>query len=60
MHVHVTVRKTLSRGKVEITNDFVHANPAFNAAAFLTLFVEVLGIVFALTLFDTFATSKRP
>ena len=60
MHMHVTIRETLSRGKVEITNDFVDANPTFNAAAFPTLLVEVLGIVFALTLFDTFATSKRP
>jgi hypothetical protein len=60
VHVHVASRERLSRRNVEVSNDLVDTNAALETASLLSLLVEVLGVVFTLTLLDTLATTKRP
>ena len=60
VHVHVAVGKGLARCKVEVSDDLVHADPAFDSAAFHALRVEVFGVVFALALLYAFAAAKGP
>jgi hypothetical protein len=45
---------------MEVADDFVDFDGAFETAAFFALGVEVLGVVFALALFDAFAAAKGP
>jgi hypothetical protein len=45
---------------MEVSDDLVDADAAFQTAAFLALLVEVLGVVFALALFYALAAPKRP
>ena len=58
--MHVAIAEGLPRREVEVSYNFVDADPALDAAAFLPLCVEVLGVMFALALLDTLATAKRP
>jgi hypothetical protein len=60
VHVEVAVREGLPGGDVEVANDFVDLDAALEAASLLTLFVKVLGVVFALALLYTLATTERP
>src|ERR1700710_1759264 len=58
--VHVSVREGTTRCDVEVPNHFVHADDAFNAAAFLALCVESLAVAFSFALLDAFATPEGP
>lgn len=60
VNMEVAVRKGLSRGNVEISNDFVNLDAAFKTAAFLALCIKVFGVVFALALLDALATTEGP
>ncbi|KAI7165215.1 DUF1692-domain-containing protein [Hortaea werneckii] len=60
VHVHVAVAEGFPRREVEVTDDLVHADPAFDAAPFAPLRVEVLAVVFAFALFYVLAPAEGP
>lgn len=60
VHVVVPAAKASAGRQVEVSNNLVHSEAAFNAAALSLLFLELLRIVFALALFDAFAASESP
>ena len=60
VHVHVAVAEAAAGGDVEVADDLVHAQAAFDAAALAALLVETLRVVFALALLDTLAVAERP
>ena len=60
MHVHCSITETPSWRNVEISNDFVDPESAFDPTALPTLSVQFFAVVFALALFDVFATAKSP
>ena len=60
MHVCLSITEGFAGREMEVSDDFVDADSAFDAAPFAALFVEVLGVVFAGTLFDVFAPAKGP
>lgn len=60
MNVHITVAEGLSGGEVKISHDLVDADAAFYATAFSALFVKVLRVVLARTLFHVFSSAKGP
>jgi len=60
VHVHISVTETLAWRKVEVANDLVHTDAAFDTAALAALFVKVFAVVFALALLDALAATKRP
>ena len=60
VHVHGAVAETAAGRDVEIANDFVDAEAAFDAAALAALGVELFAVVLALALFDVFAAAEGP
>lgn len=60
VYVEVAIGEGLPGCNVEVTNDLVDANVSLEAASFLALLIEVLGIVLALALLDTLAAAERP
>lgn len=60
VHVHVSVGEGFPGRDVEVADDFVDFDGAFETTAFFALGVEVFGVVFALALFDAFATAEGP
>lgn len=60
VYVKVAVGERLSGCNVEVSNHFVDADATFETTSFLTLLVEVLGVMFPLTLLYTFPTTERP
>jgi hypothetical protein len=60
VYVQVAVRERLSGSNVKVAHDLVDADAALETAPFLTLSIEVLGVVFAFTLFDTLPAAKGP
>lgn len=58
--VHVPVGEGLAWCDVEVSDDFVDLDGAFETAAFFALGVQVLGVVLALALFNAFAAAKGP
>lgn len=60
VNVHVAIAETASWGNVEVSNDLVHAESSLNSAAFFSLRIEPLSIVFPLTLLDTLSLAKCP
>lgn len=60
VHVHVAVAEAAAGGDVEVADDLVHAQAAFDAAALAALLVETLRVVFALALLDALAIAERP
>jgi hypothetical protein len=60
VYVHVASREGLSRGNVEVAYDLVDLDAAIEAASLLSLRVQMLSVVFALTLLYVLAASKRP
>ena len=60
VHVHVAIAEALAGGNVEVANDLVDAQAAFDAAAFAALLVQTLGVVLALALLDVLATAEGP
>jgi hypothetical protein len=60
VNVHVAAAEASSRSKVEVANNLVHAQATLNAATFLTLSIQLLSIVLALTLLDALSTAKGP
>ncbi len=60
MHMHLSVAETLPRREMEVSDDLIDADAAFNAAAFAALLVELFTVVFPLALLDVFATPEGP
>jgi hypothetical protein len=60
VYVHVASRERLSGGNVEIADNLVDFDASLETASFLSLSVEVFGIVLALALLHALATTKRP
>jgi hypothetical protein len=60
VHVHVTVAEGASRRQVKVSDHLVHTQAALDAAALVSLLVEALGVVLALTLLDVLAAAKSP
>ena len=60
VHVQVAVREGFPWCNMEISNDLVDSNAAFETASFLTLLIEVLGVMLALALLHSFSATKRP
>lgn len=60
VYVHVSGRERLSRRDVEVADNLVDSNATLETATFLTLFVEMFGVVFALALLHSLAATKRP
>jgi hypothetical protein len=60
VHVHVAVGEGLSGSDMEVSDDLVDSNATLETAALLSLLVEVLGIVFALTLLNALSATERP
>jgi hypothetical protein len=58
--VHVAVGERLAGRKVEISHHLVHANSALYSASLFALGVEVLGVVFTLTLLHTLTAAEGP
>ena len=58
--MRLSITEALSRRKVEVANDLVDADAAFDAAALAALLVQLLAVVFALALFDVFAAAEGP
>jgi len=58
MNMQISIRETLSRGNVEVSDNLVDGDGAFESATFFALCVEVFGVVLALALFDAFATAE--
>lgn len=58
--MHLSVAETLPRRKMEVSDDLVDADAAFNPAAFAALLIELLSVVFALALIDVLAAPERP
>jgi hypothetical protein len=60
MDMQISIRETLSRGNVEVSDNLVDRDGTFESTPFLTLCVKVFGVVLALALFDAFAAAERP
>ena len=60
MNVHVAIAETASWGNVEVAHDLVDSDSSLNTASFLSLSVQSLSVMFALTLFDVLASSESP
>jgi hypothetical protein len=60
MHVQIAIRKGFARRNVEVANDLVDLDAALKTAPFLSLCIEVFGIMLALALLDTLTATKRP
>jgi hypothetical protein len=60
MDMHVASAETLAGGEMEVSDNLVDANLAFNAASFVLLRIELFGVMLPLALFDILTTSKRP
>jgi hypothetical protein len=60
VYVHVASRERLSGSNVEIADNLVDFDASLETASFLSLSVEVFGIVLALALLHALTTTKRP
>lgn len=60
MGVDVTGGEAAAGGDVEVADDFVDADDAFEAAAFAALGVDALGVAFAVALFDVLTFAEGP
>ena len=60
MHVHVAVAETSSRCNMEISNDLIDADPAFDPATLLSLRIQSLPIMFTLALLDILTSPESP
>jgi hypothetical protein len=60
VNVHITTAETSAGSEMEVTNDLVHAQASFNTAALIALRIQLLAIVFTLTLLNSLATTKGP
>jgi len=60
MHMRLSITEALSGREVEVANDLVDADAAFDPAAFTALRVELFAVVFALALLNIFAAAEGP
>lgn len=60
MRVDVSACEAAAWGNVEISNDFVDPDDAFEAAAFSALGGDALAVSFTFALFDVFAFAECP
>jgi len=60
VHVHVAVAEAAAGGDVEVADDLVDAQSAVDAAPFVSLLLELLGVVFPFALLDAGAGSEGP
>jgi hypothetical protein len=58
--MHVAVGEGFAGCEMEVADDLVNADAAFDTAAFAPLGVEALAVVFTLTLLDAFAATEGP
>lgn len=58
--MEVSLAEAAAGRNVEVSNDLVDVQIAFDSAAFLSLFVQTLGVSFALALLDVLAAAKGP
>ena len=58
--VHIAVAEAPARGDVEVSDDLVHAQATLDATAFVPLLLQLLGVVLAFALLDTFTLSEGP
>lgn len=58
--VHVAIAETPSWRNVEVSNDLIDSEPAFYAASLLSLSIQSLSVVFALTLLNVLTSSEGP
>jgi hypothetical protein len=60
VRVHHTVAETLSRREMEVSDDLVDADPAFDPASLFSLEVQVLRVVLPLALLYVLSSSEGP
>ena len=60
VHVHVAVAEAATGRDVEVADDLVDAQATLDAAAFMSLFIQPLGVVLALALLDALASAESP
>ena len=60
VYVHVAIAEAAPGRDVEVADDLVDAQVAFDAAPFAPLLVETLTIAFAFALLDAFAATEGP
>ena len=60
VYVHIAITETPPWCYVEITDNLVHPQASFYAAALSPLFIQPLSIVFALTLFNILPSTESP
>lgn len=60
MHMQIAVRERLSRRNVEVSNDLVDANAAFEPTPFFTLLVKMLGVMLAFALLNALTATEGP
>lgn len=60
VHVHIAVAEAAPRGEVEVSDDLVDTQAAFDSASLVALLVETTRIVFQYTLLDIFSASETP
>jgi hypothetical protein len=60
VNMHVASGERFSRSNVEVSDHLVDLDATLKTTALLSLSIEVLGVVFALALLYTLATTERP
>jgi hypothetical protein len=60
VYVHVAIAETPSWSNVEVPNDLVDSKTSFNPASFLSLGIQSLRVVLALTLLYILSTAESP
>lgn len=60
VYVKVAVRERLSGRNMKVTDNLVDADASLKTTSFLTLLVEMFGVVFSLALFNSLSTTERP
>ena len=58
--VHISVAEAAARSQMEVSNNLVNLEGALDATSFGSLRVQLLGVVFALTLLDVLSPAKSP
>ena len=58
--MHISATEAPAWGNVEVANDFVNAQVAFDPTAFVALFVKALSISLPFTLLNTLSSAKSP
>lgn len=60
VEMQVAVAETAAGSNVEVANDFVDVQIAFDSASFLSLLVEALGVAFTFALLHVLAAAESP